>query len=70
MASTSYNAGDVLQLLEGDGSEFPDSISSGKEGDEVYPYSGPSISVPMNQNTAALTLKLDRNISDHGKLIF
>ncbi len=36
MASTSYNAEDVLQLLEEDGSEFPDSVSSGKEGDEVY----------------------------------
>ena len=69
MASTSYNTGDVLQLLEEDGSEFPDSVSSGKEGDEVYPYSGPS-SAPMNQNTAALTQKLDGNISDHGKLIF
>ncbi len=36
MSSTSYNAEDVLQLLEEDGSEFPDSVSSGKEGDEVY----------------------------------
>ena len=35
MTSTSYNAGDVLQLLEEDDSEFPDSVSSGKEGDEV-----------------------------------
>ncbi len=28
------------------------------------------VSVPMNQNTAALTPKLDGNISDPGKLIF
>ncbi len=28
------------------------------------------VSVPMNQNTAALTLKLDGNISYPGKLIF
>ncbi len=35
MASTSYNAEDVLQLLEEDDSEFSDSVSSGKEGDEV-----------------------------------
>ena len=35
MASTSYNAEDVLHLLE-DNSEFPDSVSSGKEGDDVY----------------------------------
>ena len=46
MASTSYNnAEDVLQLLEEDDSESPDSVSSGKEGDEVYPYSGSSFSV-------------------------
>ncbi len=44
MASMSYNAEDVLQLLEEDDSKFPDSVSSGKEGDEVYPYSGPSFS--------------------------
>ncbi len=42
MASTSYNAEDVLQSLEEDDSEFPDSVSSGEEGEEVYPYSGPS----------------------------
>ncbi len=42
MASVSYNAEDVLQLLEEDDFEFPDSVSSGEEGDEVYPYSGPS----------------------------
>ncbi len=36
MALMSYNAEDILQLLEEDGSEFPDSVSSGKEGDEVY----------------------------------
>ncbi len=35
MASTSYNAEEILQLLEEDGSEFPDSVSSEKEGDEV-----------------------------------
>ena len=28
------------------------------------------VSAPMNQNTAALTPKLDGNISDPGKLIF
>ncbi len=32
MASTSYNAGDILQLLEEDDSEFPDSVLRGKEG--------------------------------------
>ncbi len=31
-------------FLEEDGSEFPDSVSNGKEGDEVYPSSGPSFS--------------------------
>ena len=49
MASTSYNTGDVLQLLEEDGSEFPDSVSSGKEGDEVYPSSGPSFSADESE---------------------
>ncbi len=42
MASTSYSAEDVLQLLEEDDSEFPDSVSSEKEGDEIYPYSEPT----------------------------
>ncbi len=28
------------------------------------------VSAPMNQNTAALTPKLNGNISDHGKLVF
>ncbi len=42
MASTSYNAEDVLQLLVG--GEFPVSVSSGEEGDEVYHYSVPSFS--------------------------
>ncbi len=67
MASTSYNAEDILQLLEEDNSEFPDSVSSGK-GDEVYPHSGPSFSAD-NQNTAALT-QVRRKISDHGKFLF
>ncbi len=54
MASTSYNAEDILQLLEEDNSEFPDSVSSGKEGDEIYPYMD-LVSATMNQNTAAMT---------------
>ena len=41
MVSRSYNAGDVLQLLEEDDSVFPDSDWSGEEEDEVYPYSEP-----------------------------
>ncbi len=65
MASTSYNAGDVLQLLEEDGSEF--FLVERKEMRSTLTV---DLSAPMNQNTAALTPKLDRNICDHGKLIF
>ncbi len=53
MASTSYNTGDVLQLLEEDDSEFPDSVSSGKEGDKVYPYSGPSFSADESEYSSS-----------------
>ncbi len=69
MAATSYNAEVVLQLLEEDNSEFPDSVSSGRK-EMRSTLIVDLVSVPMNQNTAALTPKLDGNISDPGKLIF
>ncbi len=56
-------------MLEEDGAEFPDSVSSGKE-EMRSTLTVDLVSVPMNQNTAALTLRLDGNISDPGKLIF
>ncbi len=69
MAATSYNAEVVLQLLEEDNSEFPDSVSSGRK-EMRSTLIVDLVSVTMNQNTAALTPKLDGNISDPGKLIF
>ncbi len=51
--STSYNAEDVLQILEEDDSEFPDSVSSGKEGDGVYSYSGPSFRANQSEYSSS-----------------
>ncbi len=52
MASTSYNAVQVLDLLDADSS---DSGSSGEEGDDIYGYRRPCIRVggpdPVNSDT-------------------
>ena len=52
MASTSYNAVQVLDLLDTDSS---DSGSSGEEGDDIYGYRMPCIRVggpyPINSDT-------------------
>ena len=42
MATSTYNTEEVLNLLDFDDSYFSDSESSGEEGEEVYPYSGPN----------------------------
>lgn len=68
MASTSYNAEDVLQLLEEDDSEFPDSESSGEEGDEVYPYSGPSFRADDSEFGSSDS-EVENDSSDPGKAI-
>ncbi len=69
MASTSYSAEDVLQLLEENNSEFPDSDSSGEEGDEGYPYNGPSFRADDPEFSSSDD-EIDKSISDPGKLIF
>ncbi len=52
MASTSYNAVQVLDLLDADSS---DSGSSGEEGNDIYGYRRPCIGVggpdPVNSDT-------------------
>ncbi len=60
---------DVLQLLAENNSEFPDSDSSGEEGDEVYPYNGPSFRADDPEFSSSDD-EIDKSISDPGKLIF
>ncbi len=67
--STSYNAEDVLQLLEEDDSEFPDSVSSGKEGNGVYSYSGPSFRANQSEYSSSDSDVRWKHISDSCKLI-
>ena len=43
MASTSYSAVEVLDMLDGDDSDFPESESSEEEGYDIFSYSGPSL---------------------------
>ncbi len=67
MASTSYNAVQVLDLLDTDSS---DSGSSGEEGDDIYGYSSmPCIRVggpyPINSDT-----KKGSQEDNPGKLVF
>ncbi len=66
MASTSYNAVQVLDLLDAD---FSDSGSSGEEGDDIYGYRRPFIRVggpdPVNSDTDNGSQEDDR-----GKLVF
>ncbi len=68
MASTSYNAVQVLDLLDTDSS---DSGSSGEEGDDIYGYRRPCIRVggsyPINSDTEILYGSQEDN---PGKLVF
>ena len=64
MVSNAFSADDVIELINGDDSDFSGSESNGEEGEEVYIYRGPSFSVLTLSGAEALM----SDASDFGKL--